>query len=98
MAKLNCWEIKKCGREPGGEKVELLGVCPVTVEKKLNNVHSGKNGGRSCWIVAGTLCGGKVQGTYAIKLSNCMQCDFYKSVREEEDFITPSRKLLELLD
>ena len=29
--------------------------------------------------VAGTLCGGKVQGTFALKLGNCQKCDFYKS-------------------
>jgi len=28
--KLNCWEFKKCGRQPGGPKVAELGVCPAT--------------------------------------------------------------------
>ncbi|MGE5174112.1 MAG: two-CW domain-containing protein, partial [Betaproteobacteria bacterium] len=28
MEKLNCWEHKKCGRQPGGHKVAELGVCP----------------------------------------------------------------------
>jgi hypothetical protein len=28
--KLNCWEVKKCGREPGGVKVKELGVCPAS--------------------------------------------------------------------
>ncbi|MDI6715896.1 MAG: hypothetical protein QME63_02990 [Actinomycetota bacterium] len=36
--------------------------------------------GRICWLVAGTLCGGKVQGTFAQKMHNCMECDFYKAV------------------
>ncbi len=44
----------------------------------------GKNGGHVCWVLAGTFCGGKVQGTYAMKLTNCMQCDFYSLVMEEE--------------
>ncbi len=35
--------------------------------------------GNHCARIAGTLCGGKVQGTFAAKLPNCMQCDFYQS-------------------
>ncbi|MDI6815946.1 MAG: hypothetical protein QME41_01970 [Actinomycetota bacterium] len=37
--------------------------------------------GCECWRVAGTMCGGKVQGTFAQKLVNCMECDFYKAVK-----------------
>ncbi|MDH3390750.1 MAG: hypothetical protein OEL85_03000 [Desulfobulbaceae bacterium] len=29
--------------------------------------------------VAGTLCGGEVQGTFALKLGNCQKCEFYTS-------------------
>ena len=66
--KMNCWEFKKCGREVGGAKVKELGVCP-----------SYPNNGKSCAYVAGTFCGGEIQGTFASKLYNCMKCDFYKS-------------------
>jgi hypothetical protein len=34
--------------------------------------------------VAGTFCGGKVQGSFAEKEITCMACDFYKRVKEEE--------------
>lgn len=37
--------------------------------------------GSECWRIAGTLCGGVVQGTFAQKLANCMECDFYKSTK-----------------
>ena len=37
--------------------------------------------GMECWRVAGTMCGGKVQGTFAQKLANCMECDFYKAAK-----------------
>lgn len=84
MAKQNCWEIKKCGREPNGLKVKELGICPAAQAEKFNAIHGGKNGGRCCWVIAGTLCGGKVQGSFAMKMTNCMACDFYKSVVEEE--------------
>jgi len=84
MKKKNCWEMKKCGREPGGKKVHELGVCSATTDQRLDSVHEGKNAGRACWVMAGTLCGGTVQGTFAQKYNHCEVCDFYKTVREEE--------------
>ena len=83
--KVNCWEHKNCGRQPGGLKVKELGICPATVEQALNGAHGGKNGGRSCWVIVGSLCGGKIQGTYAQKLNNCWRCDFMNRVRREEE-------------
>ncbi len=65
---LNCWEFKKCGREAGGVKVAEMGICPAYPDH-----------GRACASMAGTLCGGKVQGSYAKKISNCQQCEFYLS-------------------
>ena len=84
MRKLNCWEFTKCGRQAGGSKVSELGICPASTEKKLDGVNFGINGGRACWAIAGTLCGGEIQGTFASKLYNCLECDFYQLVRKEE--------------
>ena len=84
MKKLNCWEVKKCGRQPGGHSAHTLGICPVTTEVRLHGTHGGDNAGRACWVVAGTLCGGRVQGTYAQKFQNCTECDFYSRIRKEE--------------
>jgi hypothetical protein len=85
VVKMNCWEFKKCGRQPGGQKVKDLGICPATVEQLLDGAHEGHNAGRACWVVAGSLCGGKIQGTYAQKLTNCWRCDFMNLVKREED-------------
>lgn len=84
MKKRNCWEVKNCGREPGGTHESDLGICPVTVETRLDGQHEGKNAGRSCWVVAGTLCKGELQGTFAQKYKNCETCDFYMQVKLEE--------------
>lgn len=65
---MNCWEFKRCGREKGGAKANELGVCPAYPDQ-----------GTNCAKIAGTLCGGVVQGTWAKKLKNCMQCEFFKS-------------------
>jgi len=83
--KKNCWEVKNCGRQPGGEHIHDMGVCPATMETKLDGIHGGKNSGRACWVVAGTFCGGKVQGTFGQKYGNCKTCDFYNTVQSEEN-------------
>lgn len=84
MTKQNCWEVKKCGREPGGAHVDTLGGCPAATAGNVDGIHGGKNGGRCCWVVVGTLCEGSVQGTFAQKLRNCLACDFHKQVAKEE--------------
>lgn len=84
MATQNCWENKKCGREPNGAKALQLGVCPASTETRTNGINHGKNGGRACWAISGTLCGGIVQGSFASKLGNCMKCEFYQMVGMEE--------------
>lgn len=80
----NCWEFKNCGRQPGGAKTAQLGVCTAATERRIDGVNRGKNGGRGCWALAGTLCGGVVQGTFATKLTNCKACEFYNLVKAEE--------------
>ena len=66
---INCWEYKGCGREKGGAKERELGPCAAY-----------PNHGRDCWLLAGTLCGGRVQGSNAEKMGNCTQCKFFDEV------------------
>ncbi|NPV01257.1 MAG: hypothetical protein HPY53_07735 [Brevinematales bacterium] len=98
MKKMNCWEQQKCGREPGGAKADEIGVCPAAVETRIHGMNSGNNGGRACWAVTGTFCGGAVQGTFAQKIFNCMECEFYKTVVAEEaaEFM-PSKQIISIL-
>jgi hypothetical protein len=49
-----------------------------------NGLNGGKNGGRVCWAISGTLCAEKVLGSFAAKLVSCTHCDFYRMVHEEE--------------
>ena len=84
MSKLNCWEFKDCGRQPGGKHVSDFGVCPVPREVRLDGTHHGISAGRSCWVVTATLCKGEVQGTFGKKFENCVKCDFYQTVKKEE--------------
>ena len=81
--KLNCWEFKKCGREPGGVNISK-GICPAAVDSDFNGIHQGKNAGRSCWAIASTLCDNKQQHDYKEKYTECLHCDFYKLVQKQE--------------
>jgi tRNA A-37 threonylcarbamoyl transferase component Bud32 len=92
--KLNCWEFKKCGRQPGGKKAETLGLCTAAVDESFSGINNGKNAGRICWAVAGTCCGGKVQGTFAEKRRSCVSCGFYKYVQKQEGTSIANQKLL----
>jgi rhodanese-related sulfurtransferase len=80
---LNCWEFKKCGREPGGENVPEYGVCPASVYREADGFLGGKNAGRACTFVTGTFCDERFQGSYVEKEKNCAGCDFYRALKDE---------------
>lgn len=90
--KVNCWEVKNCGRGPGSGEGN---ICPAAKETRLDGVHGGVNAGRACWAVAGTLCGGGIpSGTFARKMETCIECDFYHCVRNEEKDLKTHHELL----
>ena len=98
MGKSNCWEFMKCGRQPGGEKTDELGVCPASVESRTDGMNSGKMGGRSCWVISGTFCNGEVQGEFASKMLTCIECKFYRKVTHEEGLnFQSAKKILDKL-
>lgn len=87
LLKLNCWDFMGCGKERGDPHAGR--ICPAFLAWKLHGVHGGMNAGRVCWTVAGTLCGGAVQGSEEQKRRACRSCDFYQAVLKEEgrDFL-----------
>ena len=86
MENINCWEFKKCGREVGGKKVKLLGVCPAATFESADGFCGGENGGRSCAYITGTFCAGTVNGNFQDKAKNCVKCDFYKMLKKDNPF------------
>jgi len=82
--KQNCWEFMKCGREPGGSNVDELGICPTAIDQSCNGINCGKNAGRICWTISGTFCSGKIQGSFAKKWYDCLNCEFFKQTKQEE--------------
>ena len=87
--RLNCWEYQRCGREPGGSR-SSHGVCPAATTAALDGANHGSYGGRSCWVVTDTLCGGRTSGAHAEKQCECRKCSFMKRVEVEEslDYIS----------
>jgi hypothetical protein len=81
---LNCWEIKGCGRGPGGDKSAEQGECPAAVDRAFNGINRGDAGGRICWAVAGTFCDGCAQGLFAEKIESCVTCEVFKLVTAQE--------------
>lgn len=55
--------VVSCWRKKG---CEMTG-CPA-----YGNMES------RCWYLAGTFCGGKIQGTFVDKCGGCTQCDVFK--------------------
>jgi eukaryotic-like serine/threonine-protein kinase len=94
---LNCWEFMGCGREPGGAEAVRLGPCPAASDTSYDALNAGHNGGRICWAVAGTCCGGKVQGTFAEKRSSCVDCELFQKVHQEQREAHPSTQFLKIL-
>jgi serine/threonine protein phosphatase PrpC len=80
----------RCGRQPGGDNAKRLGLCPAATDPAFNGFNRGSHAGRVCWLVAGSFCHAKIQGTFAEKQRSCMQCEFYQKVRAEEDAIFQS--------
>jgi PAS domain S-box-containing protein len=81
---MKCWDFTKCGREGGGSKAAELGVCPAWPDH-----------GTSCALVAGTHCGGQVQGSFAQKVDSCASCDFYKITQVTQHSQMISQNLVE---
>ena len=71
----NCWEFKKCGRQPGGTMADELGVCPVTTASFADGLNRGINGGRICWAI---------HGQFHKEIGCCINCDFFNLIEEEE--------------
>jgi hypothetical protein len=71
MKNITCWEYKKCGRQREGERAHELGVCPAALAPDTY-----------CWLVAGTMCSGEIEGTFALKYEDCIICDYYNKMQE----------------
>jgi two-component system NtrC family sensor kinase len=60
-----CWEFMQCKQDTNHDE-----SCPAY-----------PHFGRICWAVAGTLCPGKIQGTFAQKIHDCHRCGYYRMMQ-----------------
>jgi hypothetical protein len=81
MARLNCWDFRKCGRETGGIREPKSGVCAAATEEKFDRINRGRNGGRVCWLIRQMLSERKHKG---VGMMNCCRCDFFRLVEKQE--------------
>jgi len=82
--KLNCWEFRNCGLEPGGILAKIHGECPVPREMKKDGVNGGIGAGRSCWAVVNS-CHAVNRIAGRNRRRSCLECEFYRRVVCEED-------------
>lgn len=76
----NCWEYMDCGREPGGKRASLLGVCPAAIHMESDGINHGQAAGRFCWPVEETLCPASGEE----KVQRCHDCPFFEEVQRQE--------------
>ncbi len=72
--KQNCWEFMNCQKE---EK------CIASTFSLTDGHGGGKNGGRICAYIFGTICCGKEQKSMQDKIDVCFNCPFYQEIRKD---------------
>lgn len=74
-----------CGRELGGSRAGLLGLCPAPTAEEFDGINHGDAAGRFCWVLEGTLCPGEGED----RIKRCFHCPFLREValQEGESFI-----------
>jgi len=54
--------------------------CWKTMKCRETNCPAYQNECGRCWLIAGTMCGGEVQGRFADKYHSCTTCEVYLNV------------------
>jgi len=72
---------------------KLDGRCYLMKHCNETNCPAYKNECGRCWLIAGTLCGGKPQGKFVEKYRSCTECEVFLDVIGDD----PVRKLREMV-
>lgn len=96
---MNCWEFMKCGHEPESVDGTNHSICPAVTNVNFNGCNGGFNAGRACWMIAGTHCKNKRQGSFLDKTADCQKCEFYTFLgSESSDFFFSAKQKQTLTD
>ncbi len=94
MSRENCWEVMRCGREPGGVNA-AMGVCPAAVPGEHDGTNGGDARGRCCWMLPDVVCPSLegVEGR-GPRLRACLACTFLTGVMNDEgrEFVLMRRR------
>ncbi|MBF0135717.1 MAG: hypothetical protein H7833_14375 [Magnetococcus sp. DMHC-1] len=73
--KKNCWEYNACGKEDR---------CPAGISCEHDGVFGGKNGGRFCAFIDGTLSKDDLNIEFDDKFTNhCSRCCFFEEIKKD---------------
>ena len=92
--KKNCWEYQGCGFGPQESKNSEGQVCPAAVHEHADGFLGGENGGRSCYFIIGTICGGDGAQTPEEKKNRCNACSFYRDLSNKHGKTFTERNFL----
>ncbi|MBF0097558.1 MAG: hypothetical protein HQM04_08770 [Magnetococcales bacterium] len=77
----NCWEVKQCGREPGGYMARQQGTCPVPLYTLADGFLGGHNGGRACAFIVRQLNASERLSACSQNSQTCDQCSFFNQLQ-----------------
>jgi hypothetical protein len=66
---------KNSGKK-GGDCCWVVRNCPADVKEKCPAWEF--QAGNLCWFINGTICHGKVQGTWQRKMKTCRKCEVFR--------------------
>ncbi|MBF0357065.1 MAG: hypothetical protein HQL70_00585 [Magnetococcales bacterium] len=79
MSNVNCWDFQRCGFGPKECKGDDDKICPAASHKHADGFLGGENGGRACYFIADTICGGSPM-TPEQKKERCNSCSFFHTL------------------
>jgi DNA-binding XRE family transcriptional regulator len=69
---------RKRSHSKGNGPCWLIRECPVEIKQKCPAWEF--QAGHLCWFISGTICQGKVQGSWQKKMKICRQCGVFRFV------------------
>ncbi len=61
-----------------GDMLKCWEFMKCNSETKKNCIAVKNYADDMCWMIAGTMCGGKPQGSFAEKIGECKKCAYFK--------------------
>ncbi len=71
--------------------------CWETKQCAETNCPAYKNECGRCWLIAGTMCGGEVQGKFADKYNSCTSCEVYQQVVDGDQILRLREQIIALI-